>query len=85
MCIRLIRLLSVELVVSGAHLCSYQVSDKDLFLSQMTWALFTAWEILALCLAIWIAIKHFREVSTGWVIGSCFTILIETHVFYFAR
>jgi hypothetical protein len=85
MCIRLITLISVELVLSGAHLCSYQDSDKDLFLSQMTWTLFTTWEILALCLAIWIAIKHFCEVSMGWAVGGCFTILIETHVFYFAR
>jgi hypothetical protein len=88
MCIRLIRLTSVELVLSGAHLCNYEDSDTNLFLLQTTWILGTAWEILALCLAVWIAIKHFRELqqaSTGWGIGDCFTILIETHVFYFAR
>ncbi|KAJ8592186.1 hypothetical protein M405DRAFT_859994 [Rhizopogon salebrosus TDB-379] len=33
---------------------------------------------------VWIAVKHFRELPTGWAVGDCFTVLIETHVFYFA-
>jgi hypothetical protein len=48
----------------------------------------TAWQILALCLALWKAVKHFRELRrahTGWAVGDCFTVLIKTHVFYFAR
>ncbi|OAX30537.1 hypothetical protein K503DRAFT_870975 [Rhizopogon vinicolor AM-OR11-026] len=56
-------------------------------LMQITWILTTAWETLALVLAVWIAVKHFREVqrpSAGWTVGDCFTILIKTHVFYFA-
>jgi hypothetical protein len=59
-----------------------------LFLTEITWVLGFAWEILALSLAAWIAIKHFRELqrpSTGWAVGDCFTILIQTQVFYFAR
>jgi hypothetical protein len=71
--------------LSGAHLCDYEDSDTDLFLLQTTWILGTAWEILAFSLAVWIAVKHFRELSMGWVVEDCFTILIETHVFYFAR
>jgi hypothetical protein len=71
--------------LSGAHLCNYEDSDTDLFLLQTTWILGTAWEILAFSLAVWIAVKHFRELSMGWVVEDCFTILIETHVFYFAR
>jgi len=53
----------------------------------MTWALNAAWEIFALCFAVWIAVKHFHEVqrpSTGWSVGDCFTVLVKTHVFYFA-
>lgn len=45
-----------------------------------------AWEILTLCLALWIVAKHLRELqrtSTGWTIGGCFTVLIGTHVRYF--
>jgi hypothetical protein len=88
MCIRLIRLMLVEYVLSGVHMCSYPDSDIDRLLGQITWILGTAWEILALCLAVWIGIKHFCELqqaSTGWAVEDCFTILIETHVFYFAR
>ncbi|OAX37273.1 hypothetical protein K503DRAFT_783740 [Rhizopogon vinicolor AM-OR11-026] len=54
---------------------------------EMTWILTTAWEILAMCLAVWIAVKHFRELrepSARWAVNDCFTILIKTHVFYFA-
>ena len=46
------------------------------------------WEALVLCLAVWIAVKHFRELRgtpTGWTVGDCFTILIRSHAFYFAR
>jgi hypothetical protein len=58
------------------------------FLAEITWILGTAWEVLALSLAIWIAVKHFRALqrpSTGWAVRDYFTILMKTHVFYFAR
>ena len=57
-------------------------------MNELIWVLSTVWEILALCLAIWTAVKHFRELqrpSTGWTVGDCFTVLIKTHVLYFAR
>jgi len=47
----------------------------------------TAWEVLALCLASWIALKHFRELQqrpTGLAIGDCLTVLVKSHMFYFA-
>jgi hypothetical protein len=56
-------------------------------LNAVTWGLTTVWEVLALCFAAWIVIKHFRELqwtSTGTTIGDCFRVLIRTHVFYFA-
>ncbi|KAG1778778.1 hypothetical protein EV702DRAFT_1091874 [Suillus placidus] len=53
-----------------------------------TWALGSAWEVLALCLALRVAVKHICELqrfrSTGRTIGDCFTVLIKTHVLYFA-
>ncbi|KAG2342999.1 hypothetical protein BDR05DRAFT_989985 [Suillus weaverae] len=51
------------------------------------WVLATVWEVFALCLAVRILIKPFRELqqpSTGWTIVDSFTVLIKSHVFYFA-
>ncbi|KAG2354002.1 hypothetical protein BDR07DRAFT_646153 [Suillus spraguei] len=45
------------------------------------------WEVLALCLAIWIAVRHFRELQRqstgGTTIKDCFMVLMETHLPYF--
>lgn len=74
-----------ELVLSNIHLCSYE--GVNLLMRAENWILITAWEILILCLAVWIAARHFRELqypSTGSAIGDCFTVLIKTHVLYFA-
>ncbi|KAG2035989.1 hypothetical protein BDR03DRAFT_960979, partial [Suillus americanus] len=77
-----------ELILSGTYVCSCNDPEADaLILLLMTWMLSTVWEVLALCLAVWIVVKHFRELqrlSTGWVIGDCFTVLMRTHVVYFA-
>jgi hypothetical protein len=54
----------------------------------MTWILATVWEVLALCLALWITVKHFRELrkhSRKSMIGDCFRVLMKTHASYFAR
>src|SRR5882757_7524559 len=80
--------ISEEYVISGAHMCSYDSQGNAMILDEITWILITAWESLALFLAVWIAVKHFRELqrpSSGWTVGDCFTILIKTHAFYFAR
>jgi len=80
--------ISEELVLSGIHICASELEGNAIFLSEVAWLLGTAWETLALSLAVWIAIKHFRELqrpSTGWAVGDCFKILMQTHVFYFAR
>jgi len=79
---------SAELLLSGIPQCDTKSIGDATFVTQMAWILTTAWEILAVCLAIWIAVKHFRELerpSIKWVVGDCFKILIESHVFYFAR
>ncbi|OAX31545.1 hypothetical protein K503DRAFT_75956 [Rhizopogon vinicolor AM-OR11-026] len=76
-----------EYVLVGAHVCGYGFQGDAMIRMEIAWILATAWEFLALFLAICIAIKHFREMqrpSSGWTVGDCFTILIKTHVIYFA-
>ncbi|KAG2348164.1 hypothetical protein BDR05DRAFT_610456 [Suillus weaverae] len=78
-----------ELVLSGTHLCTYNNPGDFGFMASMIWMLNTIWEVLALCLSVWIAVKHFRGLrrlgpSTGSSIGDCFRVLIRSHVLYFA-
>ncbi|KAG1844798.1 hypothetical protein DFJ58DRAFT_515140 [Suillus subalutaceus] len=77
-----------ELVLSGTYQCMFDSGGDSGFLVSMTWILSTVWEVLALCLAVWIAVKHFRELrkhSTRGIIGDCFMVLMKTHVSYFVR
>jgi len=76
-----------ELLLSGTHQCMIDYAGDSIFLVSMTWILGTVWEVLALCLAVWIAVKHFRELrrdSTRSIIVDCFTVLMQTHASYFA-
>ncbi|KAG2139180.1 uncharacterized protein EDB93DRAFT_703569 [Suillus bovinus] len=80
-----------ELIFSGTYQCSIQVaSTGDLTrLNSVNWILRTVWEVLTLCLAIWITVKQFRELRqqlplAGGIIGDCFMVLMKTHVLYFA-
>ncbi|KAG1775247.1 hypothetical protein EV702DRAFT_453442 [Suillus placidus] len=85
------RVSSEVFILSGNAQCAsdFQGGPDDLILAFMTWILPTVWEILALCLAVRIAVKHLRELQrplTGWLnVGDCFAVLIKTHVVYFAR
>jgi uncharacterized protein YqgC (DUF456 family) len=75
-----------EFVLSGTYQCMFDFAEDSLFLDSMNWILATVWEVLALCLAAWISVKHFRELrqhSTSGIIGDCFTVLMKTHVSYF--
>ncbi|KAG1794876.1 uncharacterized protein HD556DRAFT_1367618 [Suillus plorans] len=75
-----------ELILSGTHQCSIDFGDDGLRLDLIIWILGSVWEVLALCLAFWIAVKHFRELrqySTGNITGDCFTVLLKSHVVYF--
>jgi hypothetical protein len=70
-----------KFILSGIYLCGF--SGYEPFLTAMTWILGTAWEVSALCLAV----KHFRDLRrglTGSVISDCLTVLIKSHLFYFA-
>jgi hypothetical protein len=69
-------------------MCSYNNQGDVQMLLRMTWLLGIAWEILTLCLAVWITVKHFRELQgppTRWSVGDSFKVLLKTHLFYFAR
>ncbi|KAG2122795.1 hypothetical protein DEU56DRAFT_917688 [Suillus clintonianus] len=79
--------LGEQLILSGTYQCTYDYEGDTGLLDSMAWLLYTVWEVLALCLAVWIVIKHFRALRrplAGWSIGDCFTVLIKAHVVYFA-
>ncbi|KAG1724409.1 hypothetical protein EDD22DRAFT_465891 [Suillus occidentalis] len=78
-----------EVMLSGIHMCGYAFEGDVQVLISMIWMLNTVWEVSALCLSVWIAVKHFRDMrrlgpSTGSTIGDCFRVLIQSHVLYFA-
>ncbi|KAG2141205.1 uncharacterized protein EDB93DRAFT_1252664 [Suillus bovinus] len=76
-----------ELVLSGTHQCSIDYTGHNNLLIPVAWIVSILWEVLTLCLAIWIAVKHFRELrrhSAAGFMGDCFTVLMKTHVLYFA-
>lgn len=76
-----------ELVLFGTYQCSVSYDGDVQVLKSMPWILTTAWEILALCLAGWIAIHHFRDLqrhSAGGIIGDFVTVLMKTHAAYFS-
>ncbi|KAG2060284.1 hypothetical protein BDR06DRAFT_1002792 [Suillus hirtellus] len=74
-----------ELILSGTYQCVLSGnSGSPLSKTWITWILGIVWEFLVLCLAVWIAIKHFRELQRPSPGSDCFVMLIKTHVFYFA-
>ncbi|KAG1774506.1 hypothetical protein EV702DRAFT_527723 [Suillus placidus] len=80
---------AAALILSGTYMCSYVYEADVLLLISMVWMLITVWEVLALCLSVWIAVKHFRDLrrlgpSTGSTIGDCFRVLVKSHALYFA-
>ncbi|KAG2047085.1 hypothetical protein BDR06DRAFT_1014182 [Suillus hirtellus] len=73
--------------ISLTDTCQTHYADDILLLVSLSWMLGTVLEVLVLCLAVWIAVKHFRELrqhSAGEIIEDCFTVLMKTHVLYFA-
>ncbi|KAG2030154.1 hypothetical protein BDR03DRAFT_974926 [Suillus americanus] len=68
-----------ELILSGTYQCTIGYGRDTPLLGAIAWILGTAWEIFALCLAVWVAVKHFSELrqhSAGGIIGDCFTIFV---------
>ncbi|KIK38940.1 hypothetical protein CY34DRAFT_363199 [Suillus luteus UH-Slu-Lm8-n1] len=87
--LKMMQIYAEEFVLSGTYyMCMIGYHDVGEFLSlnSVPWMLDTVWEALALCLAVWVAAKHLRELrqhSTSSVTGDCFTALMKTHVCYF--
>ncbi|KAG1837282.1 hypothetical protein DFJ58DRAFT_148959 [Suillus subalutaceus] len=85
--IEIMQISGEEFILSGTYQCMIFYAGDALSLYSITWTLGAVWEVLVLCLAVWIAVKHFRELrrhSTSSVLGDCFTVLMRTHVNYFA-
>jgi hypothetical protein len=77
----------VELILSGTRQCAVDYIADIPLLNSIDWILFLVWEVLALCHTVWTAVKHFREQrqhSTRRIVRDCFTMLIKTHMLYFA-
>jgi preprotein translocase subunit SecG len=75
------------LLLFGTFQCTIGYAGDATLLYSITWILGTVWEVTALCLAVWIAVKHFRELrqhATSGILEDVFTVLMETHVSYFA-
>ncbi|KAG2107278.1 uncharacterized protein F5147DRAFT_837520 [Suillus discolor] len=78
------QILGEDLILPGTHQC---LIGGNIRLAAEYWLLGTAWEVFTLCLVLWSVVKHFRELHepwTRWTIGNCFTVLVKTHVLYFA-
>lgn len=76
-----------QLILSGTYQCTYDYEGDAGILDALAWILYTVWEVLALCLALWISVKHFRGLRRSmarWTAGDCFSVLIKAHVIYFA-
>ncbi|KAG2053721.1 hypothetical protein BDR06DRAFT_439703 [Suillus hirtellus] len=77
-----------ENILSGTYQCSVGVVGQFTLLDSIAWILGTMWEVLVLCLSVWIVVKHFRELrqqsAGGIIIADCFAVLMKTHVLYFA-
>ncbi|KAG1798427.1 uncharacterized protein HD556DRAFT_1440134 [Suillus plorans] len=77
-----------ELILSGVYICYFGSEGIVQLWVSIVWACYISWECLALCLSVWVAIKHFRDLrrfgsSTGSTIGDYSRVLIQSHVLYF--
>ncbi|KAG2051411.1 hypothetical protein BDR06DRAFT_587517 [Suillus hirtellus] len=76
-----------ELILYGTSWCQINYTEDVISIISIAWILTTVWEAIALCLAVRIVVKHFRELrqhSAGGIIEDCCTVLMKTHVVYFA-
>lgn len=76
-----------ESILSGFHICVVSMDTAGIALNREILVPTSIWEILALFLAVWILIEHFRELRqspTGSTTGDCFIVLAQSHVLYFA-
>ncbi|KAG2100471.1 uncharacterized protein F5147DRAFT_777031 [Suillus discolor] len=62
-----------EFILSGTYQCTTGYTGDTLVLDSVTWILGIVWEVLTLCLAIWIAGRTYNS----FVVVSCFSLIIE--------
>lgn len=77
-----------EAILSGIYQCTIRLEGDGALLCTMYLMLITIWEILVMCLAGWVSVRHFRELrrhSAGGTIRDCFIVLMKSHIVYFAR
>ncbi|KAG1886642.1 hypothetical protein F4604DRAFT_1281564 [Suillus subluteus] len=76
-----------EFILFGSPICLFEkIGTYQMNLGYESLISTAIWEVLASVLAVWIVIKHFRELRqspTGSTIGDCFMALIKSHAFYF--
>lgn len=71
-----------ELVLSGTYQCIGEGSaSSGRLLIAVPWVFYTAWGILGLSLAVWVAFRHFREMKR-WTTKDRLMALIKTHVIH---
>ncbi|KAG1859302.1 hypothetical protein F4604DRAFT_1930845 [Suillus subluteus] len=76
-----------ELIFSGTYQCTTYYERNGSLLISLAWIVDAVWEVVALCFAVWSAVKHFRELrrwSAGGIVQDCFTVLMKSHIIYFA-
>ncbi|KAG2075462.1 hypothetical protein BDR04DRAFT_42506 [Suillus decipiens] len=74
-------IIAEELILSGTFTCEHEFQGDFQLLCSMFWTPITVWEVLVLCLSLWITVKHFHDLRklgplTGSTIGDCFKVLI---------
>ncbi|KAG1880792.1 hypothetical protein F4604DRAFT_1747929 [Suillus subluteus] len=81
-----IGILAEEFIISGYHVCLINNNTDQMDLGLERFISTAIWEIVAFVLAVWVVIKHLRELrqsSTGPTVRDCFMVLTKSHAFYF--
>ena len=73
----------MEAILDGTRQCGYNYNG-EIYLIAESWIVNTVWEVIALGLAMWTVVNHFRGLPRGWTSEDFFTVLAKSHVFYFA-
>jgi len=77
-----------DVILLNGTQCISEVNEGEQLATFEAYTVATIWHILTLCLAVWIFVKHTRELQlplTGQtLIGDCYMVLMKTQVFYFA-
>jgi len=85
--ITFMRRIPEEVVLSGTYMCNYYSTNGDSqLLRDVAYICGILWEVLALCLAVWVGVQHSREMERPWTLWNtvdCIIVLIKTHARYF--